>query len=325
MTVPQPIPDKYTLGAAERWHHARLLSTTAPGAETILYTVPAACLPEGFIARKEARLKFCVLRSGSSGNCSYLEHGDTRLLIDAGGFSLRRLEAIIAEIPVAPQRLAGIVVTHLHADHINTGTLRFSKKFGVPVWIHEYNMKVIRDVFEHRFVNNAVFRTFAESPCVIGAITVRPFAVPHDAAGITCGFRFSSAGEGGAALAYAADIGTFTGDLLPHFINTTAVYLEANHDPDMLWSNPLRPAGNKKRVTGGNGHLSNEKCGEAVAAICAGSSRPPAVVIMGHLSRDNNTPDLALRTVRGVLERHGIALTLCSASRESRTPLFDLG
>jgi phosphoribosyl 1,2-cyclic phosphodiesterase len=263
-------------------------------------------------------MKFCILRSGSSGNCTVVEHEDTRVLLDAGGFSYRRLVEILTEAQIKPQSVSGIVVSHLHADHVNASTLRLCREHGIGLWLHSACAPSVPLLFGGKAADSVNVHLFTDKKFSIGGLSFRPFPVMHDAEGVTCGFKFWREGDPATFVTYAADLGVFTDDLIDHFRDAAAIVIESNHDEKMLWANPHRTMHNKQRVIGTFGHLSNQQCGEALATVLGSSRRMPEVVILAHLSGENNSPSTALATVSSVLDEHGLSARLLCAPRDRR-------
>ncbi|MDG5813473.1 MBL fold metallo-hydrolase [Chitinispirillales bacterium ANBcel5] len=269
-------------------------------------------------------MKFSILRSGSSGNCTFVEHKDTRLLIDAGGMSRKKLVEILNEIDVDPCSITAIINTHLHGDHLNRATLSFCRTFSVPLWIHQNNTEPFQQIFGGKPSKRVEVNSFDEK-FAIGEIMFEAFEIPHDARGLTFGFKFyPSNGCSDLIVGYATDLGYAPEDLTEHLSNVKVLCLEANHDPALLWDNPNRTWNHKKRVTGARGHLSNLQSAQTIERIAKSSSSEIETVILCHLSEDHNTPDLALGEVKRFLKEQGINLDIFYAQRHQRTVFYHL-
>jgi phosphoribosyl 1,2-cyclic phosphodiesterase len=268
-------------------------------------------------------MQFCLLRSGSSGNCTLVEHDRTRVLIDAGGYSQVALRAMLAEVHLEPTDIAALVVSHLHSDHLNPSALRLCQAHRIPLWLHKKNVHHLHRIFAPTYTKGLEITAFGADTFDVAAIRFLPFQVPHDAAGVTCGFRFCAA-DNAAAVCYATDLGHFPRELTDYFLDTAAVVIEANHDTELLWSNPRRPEWHKRRVAGTRGHLSNVESAEALVRIARGSKRAPSFAVLGHLSEDHNTPSLAVKTVDTFLSTEGIELPVTCAHRTRRSVRFSL-
>jgi len=267
-------------------------------------------------------MRICVLRSGSSGNCILIENGACRILIDAGGMSQRKLKEILLEAELTPDQLDGLVITHTHSDHINYSTIQICQRFAIPVWVHQFNIPILLNQFQldekdYRFV------PFDTGSFEISGLLFEPFEVSHDAPQVTCGFRISEKNSG-KSVTYAADLGYFPDSLLPFFKGASIILLEANHDTELLWKNKHRPYIHKKRVAGNTGHLSNIQCAEAIVKIIGDSGEYPGRLVLCHLSKDHNSPQLAIDTITKIFEKERISIPVVAASRYERSDFFDI-
>ena len=260
-------------------------------------------------------MRFCPLCSGSSGNATYIEAGNARLLIDAG-LSCKRITELLRMIGVAPNNLTAILITHEHADHVR-GVNILSKKYDLPVYANAETWSMLRETLRDVAPKNVcVF----ESDCdfYLCGVRVRPFSVPHDA--VHCvGFTFT---QGGHKVGVCTDLGRADARILSILSGCELLLLEANHDVDMLMAGSY-PYLLKKRILSGSGHMNNEDCGKAIAKLSETGVRN---VILGHLSKENNYPELAMVTVQAALEDAGVAdkVKLAIASREEPTGVFEL-
>ena len=241
---------------------------------------------------------FCPLYSGSSGNALYVEYGETRLLIDAGK-SGKTITDALSYIGVDPKSLTAILVTHEHSDHI-AGAGILSRKYKLPIYATQGTWEAMdgklgkipegcRCVFDR------------ESDFYLGSLGVVPFAIPHDAAE-PCGYRLYG---GHTSIATATDLGYFSESVKDAIAGSDLVLLESNHDPDMLRWNEHYTQALKRRILGRYGHLSNEAAAEAVVELVGTGV---GNIILGHLSGENNRPELALTTSETRAELEGIRL-----------------
>lgn len=244
------------------------------------------------------RMTFCPLFSGSSGNAAFVEAGNTRILVDAGLSGKAIVEALSA-VKVLPETLSGIVITHEHSDHVK-GAGILSRKYRIPIYANEQTWnamaKQIGDVWPGQ---RRIFETDADF--YIGDLGISTFSIPHDAAG-PVGYRIFA---GGHSVATATDMGYLTKDVLKRISGSDIVLLESNHDPDMLMQNPHYSAALKKRILGRLGHLSNESCAQGILKLAETGVRN---VVLGHLSAENNTPELAMDTAVRAAEEAGLVL-----------------
>lgn len=268
-------------------------------------------------------MKFCVLRSGSSGNCTLISDEKSKILIDAG-MSQKKIGEVLKETGTEPKDLDSIVITHLHSDHFNYSTLRVCIKNNLTLWVHEKNLPSLRSSFKGECLEGLTLNSFSDKEFQAGSFFLQPFNISHDAYAVTSGFTVRSRSAGESYLTYASDLGYFPDELIQFFKNSRAIVLESNHDPDLLWKNPRRPFNHKKRVTGQQGHLSNLQAAEALVKTIRSSKKAPEVVVLCHLSRDHNTPELAVETVGTALNKEGITIPVYAAGRQERTEFFEI-
>ncbi len=260
-------------------------------------------------------MRFCPLCSGSSGNATYIEAGNARILIDAG-LSCKRITELMAKIGASPKDLTAILVTHEHSDHVR-GVNILSKKYDLPVYANAETWSMLRTVLKDVAPKNVcVFES--DRDFFLSGVRVLPFTVPHDA--VHCvGYTFS---QGGHKVGICTDLGHADARILSILSGCELLLFEANHDVDMLMAGSY-PYLLKKRILSGIGHMNNDDCGAAIVKLYGTGVRN---VILGHLSRENNYPELAMVTVRAALESAGIAdrVQLCIAAREEPTGVFEL-
>lgn len=264
-------------------------------------------------------LTFCPLFSGSSGNAIYMAAKDTRILIDAG-LPGRTVENALKQIGVAPDTLSAIVVTHEHSDHTR-GVGILSRKYHIPVYANERTFNAMaRQVGEIEPRNRRFFQTGEDF--YIGDLDLCPFSIPHDAAE-PVGYRVYA---GGRSAAVATDMGFMRKNVFQTLAGTDVLLLESNHDPELLRQNPHYSAYLKQRILSSHGHLSNEASARALLELYGTGVRQ---VLLGHLSGENNTPELAMNTALEALERAGVTVNeeigLGIAWRDRVSTRFEIG
>ena len=262
-------------------------------------------------------LRFSPLFSGSSGNSTYVGCDDAQLLVDAGVSGTRVIQEL-KRVGVDPSGLDAILVTHEHIDHIK-GIGILSRKFDLPVYASEGTWRAMRGKLG--VIADKHVRVFEPGQdFFIGSIDIMPFSTPHDAAQ-PVGYTFET---GGAKLALATDLGCVRESWLRHIVGSDAVILESNFDPDMLQSGPY-PYDLKRRIMGRHGHLSNDDAGEVIVELAMNGAQH---VILGHLSKENNYPELAMKCAEIALHQAGIApgedIRLTVASRDGCTGMFSI-
>lgn len=249
-----------------------------------------------------AMLHFRSLRSGSSGNGQLLVAGRDALLVDLGMPAGTALRPVLAELRQRGVRLLGALVTHEHGDHFAVGALRAMAALKLPVYAPRSAIGFAERCPElgvhsgrPRFI--AVDDGEAwERQVRLGPFTVRPVEVEHHATGTCCAYAVWAEVAGGIVRAVLATDLCHPRGLPAHLVDADLVYLESNHDPELLRLRP-NPASRF--------HLANEACASLLAEARARSARPFQHVCLGHLSELRNSPTLAKETLAAVLSRHG--------------------
>ena len=233
-----------------------------------------------------SRVRIVSLYSGSTGNAFLIEAGETRLLIDAGK-NAKKLCAALAEASVSPDSLNAVFLTHEHNDHVSALPV-FLKKHPLPVHVQRASAyKLANDpaVAPHLCLHTPLYTEELDD-----GIKIASFPTPHDSQG-SLGYRIEIPAEDGTTLCigYATDIGYVSPEVEEALTGCDAVILESNHDPNLLMLGPY-PYDLKRRIASRRGHLSNADSAALAARLCAGGTR---VLMLAHLSQENNTPDLA--------------------------------
>ncbi len=238
-------------------------------------------------------IRFQSIVSGSSGNCTLVCCDNTKILIDCG-ISGKKVTAYLNDAGINPQSIDGILVTHEHIDHTN-GVGVMSRKFNIPIIASEgtwEGMNIGNISPENR-------RIFSKNlPLEIGSMRVTPFDIPHDAFQPT-GYVINAEGK---KLAVATDIGHITDSVTDSLSGCDAVILEANYDEHMLQMGPY-PQSLKERISGKKGHLANKDAGELAGYLVKNGTKN---IMLGHLSNENNSPEIAFNEVARELELGGI-------------------
>jgi phosphoribosyl 1,2-cyclic phosphodiesterase len=222
-----------------------------------------------------------ILGSGSSGNCSFLETDETRLLIDAG-LSGRQIRQRLLSIGRSPENLTGILITHEHSDHIQ-GLAVVAAKLRVPVYCNRDTRRAIEFNFDVP-LQYRVFETGASF--AIGDVEVDTFSVPHDAYDPVGFLIRTTAGNVG----FLTDLGYATKLILERVRTANILLLETNHDMKMLQDDTRRPWSVKQRILSRHGHLSNDAAAELAEQIVTADLQH---LYLAHLSTDCNRPELA--------------------------------
>lgn len=261
------------------------------------------------------------LRSGSSGNLTLVEYAGTVLLLDAGLGSQRGLAQALSEGGVAWDDVDAVLVSHLHGDHIHHAAVACCARHGVPIFLHARNVRAFSRRVLSRTHVPAPIHAFDGTPFAVGSIGIRPFPVPHDAEGVTCGFVLTGRQEGREVrVAVATDLGHGGNGLFEEFVDSDLILIESNYDRAMLSASARN---DKARVDSDVGHLSNEQAGTFLARVLLESRKVPRAVVLCHLSADHNTPARAVATVREILARYGFdGVSVHAARRHAPSPRF---
>ena len=240
-------------------------------------------------------IKFCSLSSGSSGNCQYIETNNSKILVDSG-FSGKKTEELLKSIDVSPADLDAILVTHEHIDHVK-GVGVLSRRFDLPIYANAntwVGMEAkLGDIKEK---NTKIFTT--ENFFDLKDLTVFPVSIFHDAnepVGYILYYK-------GVKISIVTDTGFISDNIADKIRDSNLYFLESNHDEFML-KEGLYPWHLKRRILSSHGHLSNEDAGETLSNILKGNGEK---VILAHLSKDNNVPELAMSTVTDILTKKGL-------------------
>lgn len=251
-------------------------------------------------------LEITILASGSSGNAALVRTETACFLVDAG-LSSMELANRLATCGVDPGDLCGILVTHEHGDHAR-GLVQWSRKHGTPVYCNRLTAMVLREkVLE--FNGWRIFESGSEFD--LEGVSIRPFLIPHDAVE-PVGFVIRKAGR---SFGFLTDLGHATTLVTESLRGVDALLIEANYDDELLQQDTRRPWNTKQRIQSRHGHLSNGAAAAVVAEILHdGLSH----LVLGHLSRDCNSEERALESVRRVLV--GRKVPLFCAPREAISP-----
>ena len=253
-------------------------------------------------------LRFKSLCSGSKGNATLIQASEGRhishVLVDCG-LSLRQMCLHLQQAGVEPEQISAIFITHEHADHIGCARA-FALRYRTPVWMSQGTHAALK---QNDF-DGLIHYASHEQPLAIGALQLRPFAVPHDAREPLqlC------ATDGDKTLGIATDLGHVTAQVQVHLQHCHALILEANHDEGLLQASAY-PEFLKRRIAGDEGHLSN-----AAAAQLAKSINHARLghVLAAHLSESNNRPALAANALAAALGRRPSEVLVAGAANGSQ-------
>ena len=220
-------------------------------------------------------MHFASLGSGSKGNATLVEKGDTLILID-NGFSLKETCKRLARLDKQPEEIDAILVTHEHGDHIS-GVGRLARKYNIPVWLTEGTRKAAEKTLSD-LPSIKLFNTHENFS--IDAIQIQPVTVPHDAREPSQ-FIFS---DGDQRLGLLTDTGSITPHIISLYDQCDALILESNHDDQML-AQSVYPQHLKRRISGRLGHLGNHQSADLLTKL---NTTKLKHIIAAHLSEQNN-------------------------------------
>ena len=234
-------------------------------------------------------MKLMNIASGSSGNDTFVGTDNTAILVDAG-ISLKKIEEGLNGIGMSARDLDAVVVTHEHSDHIK-GLGVLSRKYGVPIYTTPGTIKGISENTSVGRIDNELYNKISSDiPFTVGDLTIEPHSIWHDAYEPVC-YSFT---DGKSKAAVATDLGDFNDYLVKCLSGSDMLLIEANHDIRMLEAGPY-PYDLKRRILGQQGHLSNEASGRFIKRLLNDHIK---TIILGHLSKDNNIPELAYEAVK---------------------------
>jgi phosphoribosyl 1,2-cyclic phosphodiesterase len=234
-------------------------------------------------------MRLCSIASGSSGNCIYVGSEATHLLVDVG-ISGKKTENGLKELGLTGRDIDGILITHEHMDHIQ-GLGVLARKYEIPIYATAGTIREIKVCDGIGNVDEGLFHEVKEdAKFTLKDLTVNPMRISHDAAQPVA-YRIS---YGKKKVAVCTDLGVYNDYTVECLKGMDALLLEANHDVNMLQVGPY-PYYLKQRILGDRGHLSNENTGRLLCKILHDNLR---TVLLGHLSKENNLPELAYESVR---------------------------
>ena len=241
-------------------------------------------------------MKLMNIASGSSGNVTFVGTENTSVLIDAG-ISMKKIEEGMNSIGMSARDLDAIMITHEHSDHIK-GLGVLSRKYGIPIYATQGTIKGIGENTSVGRIDNELYNVIStDISFQVGDLTIEPHSIWHDAYEPVC----YSITDGKSKASIATDLGDFNDYLVKCLSDSDMLLIEANHDIRMLEAGPY-PYDLKRRILGQKGHLSNEASGRFIRKLLNDHIK---TIILGHLSKDNNIPELAYEAVKFELKDNG--------------------
>lgn len=258
-------------------------------------------------------IKFCNLYSSSSGNSTYIESDSTKILIDAG-VSCQKISKALESIGVELDEINAILITHEHVDHTK-GITTITKKYNTPIYATEKTWSQMNTL---NVAENCKYYFSPNENFSIGDLLVHPFSIPHDAID-PCGFSILC---GNKKVTVATDIGHIEERLVTEMSGSDILLIESNYDNDTLLCGSY-PYFLKKRISSDIGHLSNESTSKLVRTLYESGVTK---FVLGHLSKENNFPELAYQTVLNELNAANLnkPFELSIAARDSIDEVTEL-
>lgn len=237
---------------------------------------------------------FCSLSSGSNGNCQYIEYKNTKILVDAG-HSGKKITELLNKIDKKIEDIDAIFVTHEHIDHAK-GVGVLSRKHNIKVFSTIETLHSMQPVTKE--INSENAYTFINSqPFQFKDLFINPIQSFHDCTNGSC---FIITGD--KKISIVTDTGWVNTEMLNSMADSALYYLESNHDYEMLMNGPYSWS-LKNRISSTRGHLSNDNAAEILNKLL---TKKQEIVMLSHLSKDNNTHTVASNTVRDYLTNNSI-------------------
>lgn len=258
-------------------------------------------------------LHICVLASGSSGNATVIWNKQNALLIDCGR-SKRFVEEAFRAIRCDIATLKGILITHGHGDHINSGTIILARHHRVPIYIHKdtYAAVLQKETCKRiAFLEPGLVCHHSADDFSIGDFRIRPFATFHNGGFVGRSFGFAITCVNGTAIpskiGFLTDTGMVDDTIVEALTDSHALILEANHDPVLVEMSDRHPM-NKEWILSDFGHLSNQANADTITKIILRSKDRGKLrhIFMAHISEQHNTPHIAYRQIKAILDRNNI-------------------
>ncbi|MDI6740187.1 MAG: MBL fold metallo-hydrolase [Candidatus Edwardsbacteria bacterium] len=249
------------------------------------------------------KLNLWVLTSGSSGNCILLWSGKNAIMVDCG-IGPRSLTPYLEQAGLEYSDLDGVLVTHLHGDHVRTALVKKLMREGVPLHCHQRIVRYLAHANDPAAaaIKPRLLHSFADKMFNLGSFRVKPFGVFHDAPGGCFGYSlYTRVKSGIKKISIATDIGEYDQALVKRFANSDVMIIESNYD-DHLLELTGRPQILKDRIR--QVHFSNDQCVRFLNEVLARSTRLPKVIIQAHVSQESNTVAVAGNHLKSRL-RHG--------------------
>lgn len=262
-------------------------------------------------------MKFTVLASGSGGNATYFESGNTKLLLDCG-ISYRQIARRLETHDLSLEHLTGILITHEHTDHVK-GVDVTLKRHDTTVYLTEDTYNGIHQNVRNNYVPNSTHFITPYEPFTVDKVQITPISISHDASDAV-GYIVEAEGK---KLVYVTDVGYLPKRDHELFRNADVYIFESNYDVTMLFTSS-RPFYLKQRIDSVKGHMSNADSAYNMAQLVGPNTKK---IILAHRSRECNTDELALETYAEVFNDYGLPIdeyNITVAKQDIPTELYEL-
>jgi phosphoribosyl 1,2-cyclic phosphodiesterase len=252
-------------------------------------------------------LSTCVLGSSSAGNATLIWNNNTAVLIDCG-FGPPYITWRLEKLGLSIADLDGVLITHVHGDHVNDLMVRKLIRENVPIYCPSQIQPHLQrkcNAFRYNSPPEPL-KPITKLEVELNGFVIRPFEVPHDSAGGCFGYSVICDGGGKTKkISVTTDMARPTKSVIDHMADSDVIVIESNYDVEML-ENSARPAWLKRRIRQ-DGHLSNDQCAESLLKIIDRSQSAPTSVVLAHISQECNTNALALECTESALKGQGIS------------------
>ncbi len=256
---------------------------------------------------------FYSISSSSAGNCLFVESNNTKLLIDVG-ISMKKINTELFKIGLSLDDINAILITHEHSDHCKS-LKTITKKYSIPIYVNQETLNEINKMYEG--IDNTLINIIdTTSSFKINDLKIKAFETPHDSANCY-GYNIF---KNNSKISIATDLGHVTDTIKNSISNSNFTFIESNYDLNML-SLGKYPYELKRRINSDSGHLSNIQCAEIISDLAKHKTNS---FMLGHLSKENNFPELALKTVENFLLDDNINLNDIDIQVASRDCLSNL-
>lgn len=239
-------------------------------------------------------MTFCSISSGSSGNCFFVGSDRTGVLVDCG-VTQKTLLNSLKMIKVDPKSISGILITHEHLDHYK-GVNIIAKNLNIPVYLNESTFNSIKD----KICDVKSVSIIEDTSFWINDLGILTFRLPHDASD-PIGYSIFHNNK---KVSIATDMGHISNEVFTSIVDSDVIVIESNYNEEMLRLSNY-PHFLKERILSDYGHLSNEECALTVVELVKRSYKR---IILGHLSKTSNFPELAYKTVEKIVRDNGLLL-----------------